>query len=177
MKLQRRVFGVLCLLPLLGGPVLSAEVHPELKRTSEQYDSDQKGYDDSLAIQKKSAQDGYLAALAAARKMEEGAKRPAGVAAIDAEIAAVKKGAMGEKAPAGFPQHLETYRDRYLTTIKQAAVTIVSAKKNRTESYLTWLNGMEEAGKRGKGEALVAAVLEEKKRVLKLAHWMEPAKK
>lgn len=175
MKLKKHTLCILSSL-LFSSGVFAAELHPALKQAAEQYDRGMKAADASVAAQIQIARDGYLAVLSAARKREEGAKRPTGVAAIDAEIAAVKAGPVEGKAPEQLPADLGTYRDRFITATKRAAGSNDSVRKYSTESYLKWLSGMEAAVK-GKDEALVTAILAEKKRVLDLTQKNEPEKK
>jgi hypothetical protein len=175
MKLTTRTLCILFSFLVLSR-AFSAELHPALKHTAEQYDRGMKAADASVAAQIQAARDGYLAVLSAARKREEGAKRPAGVAGIDAEIAAVKAGPIEGKTPEQLPADLGTYRDRFIAEMKRAPRSNDSVRKHATESYLNWLSGMEGAVK-GKDEALVNAILAEKKRVLDQAQKAKPGAK
>ena len=175
MKLNKHTLCILFSF-LVCSRAFSAELHPALKHTAEQYDRGMKAADASVAAQIQIARDGYLAVLGAARKREEGAKRPTGVAGIDAEIAAVKAGPVEGKAPEQLPADLGTYRDRFIAEMKRAPRSNDSVRKHATESYLKWLSSMEAFAK-GKDEGLLNAVLAEKKRVLDLAQKSEPGTK
>ncbi len=175
MKLKKHTLFILFSF-LVCSQAFAAELHPALKRTAEEYEKAQKAADASVAAQTKMARDQYLAVLGAARKREEATKRPAGIAGIDAEIAAVKAGPIEGTPPAQLPADLGTYRDRFISDTKRAAVSNDSVRKHSTDSYLKWLSGMEAAVK-GKDEALVTAILAEKKRILALSQKKEPETK
>lgn len=132
-----------------------------------------KQYDASVAAQTKMALDQYIAILTAARKMEEGAKRPAGVTAIDAELAAVKAGAIQGKAPAELPAVLRTSRDRFIADTKRAATSNDSVRKHTVDDYLKWLSGIQAQYAKVKDTATITVIEEEKKRVLALAEAQE----
>ena len=61
------------------GTAIAAELPDIVKTQAGQFEAAMKQYDASVAAQKKMALDQYVAFLTGARKMEEGAKRPAGV--------------------------------------------------------------------------------------------------
>lgn len=165
MKLSLILTSVLSLLAFTGG---AAELPDTVKAQAEQFEAAMKRYDASVAAQKKIALDQYVATLTAARRMEEGAKRPAGVSAIDAELAALKAGPVEGKTPAGLPAHLGTARERFIAATKSAATSNDSNRKFTVEGYLKWLTDLQSIHARVKDEATVAAIEAEKKRVTAL---------
>ena len=163
MRMKHYAVGLLSLLFVFGA--FSAELSAVLKTRAEEYDKAQKGFDASVAAQKKMARDGYLAVLGATRKREESAKRLVGVEAINAEMDAVNAGEVGGKPPEKLPPDLKTYRDRFIAAMKRAETSNDSVRKNSREQYLKWLAGTEAQAAKVKDEALLAAVRAEKKRV------------
>jgi hypothetical protein len=164
----------LCILSLLGflasiGTATAAELPDIVKTQAGQFEAAMKQYDASVAAQKKMALDQYVAFLTGARKVEEGAKRPAGVTAIDAELAAVKAGPIDGNAPADLPASLGTARDRFIAATKRAATSNDSVRKHTVDDYLKWLSGIQSAYAKAKDTATMSAIEEEKKRVLALA--------
>ena len=155
---------------------LWAELPAALKPTADEYEKAQKSFDASVAARKKVASDAYVAVLEIARKREAAANRPAQVAAIDAEIAAVKANGTGEKAPEQFPADLAVYRDRFIADLKRAVASAEGARKLSTEQYLKWLSSME-AVARGKDKVLLEAVVAEQQRVRAAVQTTEPKAK
>lgn len=146
----------------------SAELPPLLKPQAEAYDAAIKQYDASVSAQTKIARDAYLAVLSAARKREDAAKRPGGVAAIDAELAAVNAGPLPDKRPDALPADLATHRERFLAATSRAALATAGPRKNAADRYLSWL-AKTEAAVKGKDNVLTTAIEAEKKRVLESA--------
>jgi hypothetical protein len=160
-----------CSIPVLVGLLATsgaAGLPETVKTQATQFDAAMKQYDASVAAQKKLALDQYAATLNAARRIEEGAKRAAGVAAIDAELAARKAGAIEGKTPAELPAHLGTARERFVTATKRAATSNDSVRKFTVDGYLKWLTELQAAHARAKDDATVTAIEAEKKRVAAL---------
>jgi hypothetical protein len=161
---------------VLGSSISQAELPGLLKPLAEQYDRSIKGLDESTATQRKAASDAYSAVLKMARKREEAAGRPAGVTAIDAEIAAVAAGPLPAKAPDTLPADLGVYRDRYIKAAERAVSSTAGPRRFATEDYLKALSKMEAMAK-GKDEALYKAALAEKERVAAGAQALTQEKK
>jgi len=160
--------GIIFILGFLASIGTAAGLPDIVKTQAAQFEAAMKQYDASVAAQKKLALDQYVIVLTEARKMEERAKRPAGVTAIEAELAAVKAGPIGGKAPAELAAVVGTYRDRFITATKQAATSNDSVRKHTVDGYLKWLSDVQSAVARAKDTAAIAAIEEEKKRALAL---------
>lgn len=146
--------------------VVGAELPPLIKPTAEEYDRAMAAHEASIEAQVKMARDRYSAALAVARRRAEGAKRPADVAAIDAEIAALNAGPLPDAAPPNLPKELAIHRAQCVEAPKRAAKAVAPVQRFTRSNYLEWLAGMEKAAARVKDSALAAAIAGEKERVL-----------
>ncbi len=168
MKLARGIISILGFLASIG-TASAAELPDIVKTQAGQFEAAMKQYDASVASQKKLALDQYVIVLTEARKTEERSKRPAGVTAIDAELAAVKAGPLDGKTPADLPVVVGPYRDRFITGTKHAATSNESVRKHTVDGYVNWLSGIQSAYAKVKDTAAIGAIEEEKKRVLALA--------
>ena len=146
----------------------AAELPAVAKQQAAQFEAAIKQYEASVAAQKKAALDQYVAQLTAARRIEEGAKRPAGVAGIDAELAALKAGPIEGNAPADLPAHLGTARTSFIAATKRASSSNDSVRKFTLDGYIKWLNDLQAAYARAKDDGTIAAIEAEKKRAREL---------
>ena len=152
------------LLLVLSPVTLHAELPGPIKHMADQYDAGMKSYDVAIQTQQKLATDAYLATLETERKRAVTTKRPVDLAAIDAELAAMKAGPLPAQAPAGLPQWIATNRTAYLAAMERATTTVDRARRNARESYLTWLTKLEAAVK-GRDKTTEDAVASERKRI------------
>lgn len=147
------------------GSALS-DIPDQMEHMAKEYDRSMKTYDANYAALVKAATDQYLAALNASRKWATSGKREHQVAAVDAELEAMKAGKLPAEAPKDLPADLGRYRERYLGAPERAKKMVDPARENTRQRYLHWLDRMERSANLGKSAELEAAVVAERKRVL-----------
>jgi hypothetical protein len=172
-----RMKSLLMILPALawlGWTPARAELPALLKPAVEAFDQAMRAHDEAVAARIGTERSAYLAALAAARRIEAGAGRQAGTAAIDREIAAVQGGSLPEQVPAGLPAQLQPHRQRFAGAPARAAAAQAGPRRHSIASHLKWLEQLAGRASAAKDETLAAAIASERRRVLSL-HETAPA--
>lgn len=162
---MKPLFPLLCLTVFSSWNLAHAQMPPQLQQRAEIHDRAMKEYDATFAAIVKADRDAYLLVLKAARKREEGAKRPDAVAAIDAEIKAVNADVRSEKLPANLPADLSIYRKRYMTAPERAAQGVESNRRRTREEYLEWLDELAKYARIAKNTEVLGAIAKEQQRV------------
>ena len=167
---SRRIVNLCRVLPFVCAVFLSttvacipAELPEPLKSAAARYDADMKALDASVATQAGMARDAYAQTLLFARRVAEGAKQSPALAAIDADIAALRAGPLPAEPPENLPVPVAAARVQYRTALARAEASAEPVRRGTRERYLKYLAGLEKVI-RGRDANLEKAIADEVQR-------------